>query len=80
MTPTETAANIAAILHETRSASWSTDRALELSAATINQPPEVLAMALVTYTHALLRASKAVLSMQVDCEKSQAARDAGELQ
>lgn len=80
MTTTETAAHIAALLHQTRSTTWSTDRALELSAAIRDQPAEVLAMALITYSTGLLGASRQVVELQIGCQQSQAARGAGELQ
>jgi hypothetical protein len=75
-----TVAHIAELLHQTRSTTWCTDRALELSAAMRNQPSEVLAMALISYSAGLLGASRQVVALQLDCAKSQAARDAGELQ
>jgi hypothetical protein len=79
-TPNESAAHIAELLHLTRSSTWSTDRALELSAAMRDRSAETLAMALITYSTGLLRASRQVVALQIDCEKSQIARDEGRLQ
>lgn len=80
MTTTETAAKIAALLHESRGTHWNSDTALQLSAAMRGQPPEVLAMALLEFSNGLLRASRNVVSLEIDCANSQAARDAGGLQ
>lgn len=80
MTPKKTAEHIASLLHETRSTSWSTDRALELSASIRDQPAEALALALISYTAGLLGASRQVITLQIDCQKSQDARDEGRLQ
>lgn len=80
MNTNTTASHIAGLLHETRSTSWSTDRTLELSAAMRDQPAEVLAMALITYMSDLLRASRQVVGLQIDCAKSQKAAEEGRLQ
>lgn len=80
MNSTETAAQIAAMLHQTRSTTWSADRALELSAAIREQPAEVLAMALITYSTGLLGASRQIVALQIDCANGQIARDEGRLQ
>lgn len=80
MTPTETALHIAGLLHESRSSRWTSDRALELSAAMRGQRPEVLAMALLDFSNGLLRAARGVVELQIGCQESQAARNAGELQ
>lgn len=79
-TPTETAAHIAELLHLTRSTNWTSDSALELSAATLNQPAHVLALALLEFSSGLLRASKSVLEIQLDCANSQKAAEEGRLQ
>lgn len=79
-TPNETAARIAGLLHRSRCASWTSDQTLELSAAMRGQPPEVLALALVEYSYAMLRASHGVVSLQIDAaitEQVIAERDAG---
>lgn len=79
-TTNKTAAHIAELLHLTRSTSWTSDSALELSAAMRDQSAETLAMALITYTTGLLRASRGVVELQLGCQQSQAARDEGLLQ
>lgn len=80
MTTTETAANIAALLHESRGTHWNLDTALQLSAAMRGQPPEVLAMALLEFSNGLLRASRQVVALEIDCANGQMARDEGRLQ
>lgn len=79
-TPTESAAHIAELLHLTRSTNWTSDSALQLSAAMRDQPPEVLAMALLQFSNGLLRASRQVVALEIDCANGQIARDEGRLQ
>lgn len=79
-TTNETAAHIAELLHLTRSTSWTSDSALELSAAMRDQPPYVLAMALLEFSNGLLRASRQVVALEIDCANGQIARDEGRLQ
>lgn len=57
---------IAGLLHQTRNASWTSDNTLELSAAIKTATPYEMAMALIEYSHDLLRASKQVLTIQRD--------------
>lgn len=66
MTPNQTASKIAALLHLSRSASWTSDHCLELSGAMKGQPPEVLACALLEFSRSLLRASRQVVTLQID--------------
>lgn len=80
METTTAAERIAALLHMTRTASWTSDNTLELSAAMKGQPPDVLAMALLQFSQGLLRASRQVVALQIDCANGQAARDEGRLQ
>lgn len=83
MTPNQNASHIAALLHQTRSASWTSDRTLELSAAMKGQSAEVLAMALLEFSQGLLRASHGVVSIQINAaitEQIIAERDSGLLQ
>ena len=80
MTPKETAHKIAAMLHESRGTHWNSDTALQLSAAMRGKAPEVLAMALITYSTGLLRASRQVVALEIDCANGQIARDEGRLQ
>lgn len=80
MNATNQAERIATLLHMTRAPSWTSDRTLELSAAMKGQPPEVLAMALLQFSQGLLRASRQVVALQLDCANGQAARDEGRLQ
>jgi hypothetical protein len=77
---TEKASRITELLHQTRSTHWTSDSALQLSAAMRGQPPEVLAMALLQFSNGLLRASRQVVALQIDCEQGQIARDEGRLQ
>lgn len=80
MNKNEPAARIAELLHKTRSTNWTSDSALELSAAMRYQPPEVLAMALLEFSNGLLRSSRQVVALQIDCANGQIERDAGRLQ
>lgn len=75
MTQNQTVAHIASLLHQSRSASWTSNHTLELSGAMKGQPPEVLAMALLEYSQGLLNASRQVVSLQIDCETAIAERD-----
>lgn len=79
-TSTTAAERIATLLHMSRTASWTSDQTLELSAAMKGQPPEVLAMALLQFSQGLLHASRQVVELQIDCANGQAARDEGRLQ
>lgn len=67
MTTNQNASHIAALLHQTRSASWTSDRTLELSAAMKGQSAEVLACALLQYSQGLLRAAHGAVTIQLDC-------------
>lgn len=79
-TQNQAASRIAELLHRSRSASWTSDHSLELSAAMRHQPPEILALALLEFSQGLLKASRQVVSLQIDCETAVAERDAGRLQ
>lgn len=74
------ASKIAELLHRSRCASWTSDHTLDLSAAMRNQPPEVLACALLEFSQNMLCAAHGVVSLQIDCETAVAERDAGRLQ
>lgn len=79
-TQLKAALRIAELLHRSRSASWTSDCTLELSAAMRHQPPEVLACALLEYSQAMLRAAHGVVSIQINAaitEQVIAERDAG---
>lgn len=83
MTPNQNASKIAELLHRSRCTSWTSDHCLELSGAMRNQPPEVLALALLEFSQGLLRASHGVVSIQLHAaitEQVIAERDAGRLQ
>lgn len=74
------ASRIAELLHRSRCASWTSDHCLELSAAMRNQPPEVLACALLEFSQSMLRASRQVVTTQINAaivEQVLAERDAG---
>lgn len=79
-TTEQIAERIAALLHMTRASSWTSDHSLKLSAAMKGQPPEVLAMALLQFSQGLLRASRQVIALQIDCANGEIARDEGGLQ
>lgn len=74
------ALKIAELLHRSRSASWTSDHTLELSAAMRNQPAEIMALALLEFSQGLLKASHQVVALQIDCETAIAERDSGRLQ
>lgn len=65
-TPNQAASHIAELLHRSRSASWTSDCTLELSAAMRNQPAEILALALLQFSQSMLRAAKQVVTIQLD--------------
>lgn len=74
-TQNETVQKIAELLHRSRSASWTSDHTLELSGAMKGQPPEVLALALLEYSQGLLKASRGVVSLQIDAAVTEALLD-----
>lgn len=59
-------ARIAELLHQTRSASWTSDHCLELSGAMKGQPAEILALALLEFSQGMLRAARQVVTIQRD--------------
>lgn len=65
-TKNEHVARIAGLLHQTRSASWTSDRSLELSAAMKTATPGEMALALLEFSHDLLRAAKSVTELQLN--------------
>jgi hypothetical protein len=80
MNSKEYSARIVELLHQARSTSWTSDSALQLSAAMRGQPAEVLAMALLEFSNGMLRASRQVVALEIDCANGQIARDEGRLQ
>lgn len=57
---------IAGLLHQARNVSCTSNLSLELSAAIKGATPYEMAMALLEFSHDLLRASKQVLTIQRD--------------